>query len=72
VPDAREGDLRRIGENELAQALSGVEWQLGGDELDEEQAAQPGDGSLAQALLWALFAAAVLESALARWMGVRG
>ena len=72
VPDAREGDLRRIGENELAQALSGVEWQLGGEELDEEQAPQPGDGSLAQALLWALFAAAVLESALARWMGVRG
>jgi hypothetical protein len=42
VPDAREGDLRSISQSELGQALSGVEWQLGGDELDEEQAAAAG------------------------------
>ena len=71
VPDAREGDLRVIDQSALGQALAGVEWQLGAEDFDEERGPQPGDGSLAQALLWALLAAALLESALARWMGAR-
>lgn len=72
VPDAREGDLRTIDEAGLNQALAGVEWKLGADDVEEDHSQQPGDGSLAQALLWALFSAAVLEAALARWIGKSG
>jgi len=71
LPDAREGDLRPIDPSGLEQALTGVDWKLGAEDLDEARTQQPGDGSLAQALLWALLAAAVLESALARWVGAR-
>ncbi|HEX5009993.1 MAG TPA: BatA domain-containing protein [Planctomycetota bacterium] len=69
-PDAREGDLRAVDDAVLGQALTGVEWTLGA-ELQEEGAPRTagGDGSLAQALLWALLACALAESLFARWLG---
>jgi hypothetical protein len=47
-----------------------VEFELGA-ELDDTDglAARPGDGSLAQALLWGLLVLALGEAALARLMG---
>ncbi|MHC5212045.1 MAG: BatA domain-containing protein [Planctomycetota bacterium] len=70
LPDAREGDLSTVDERSLADTLAGVEFEVGA-ELDDIDglAAQPGDGSLAQALLWALLVAALAEAALARLMG---
>jgi hypothetical protein len=70
LPDAREGDLSTVDERVLADALAGVEHEVGA-ELDDvdELAARPGDGSLAHALLWALLVLAAGEAALARLMG---
>jgi hypothetical protein len=70
LPDAREGDLSVVDERALVTALAGVEFELGA-ELDDTDglAARPGDGSLAQALLWGLLVLALGEAALARLMG---
>ena len=69
-PDAREGDLRAVDEPTLAHTLAGVPYVLGAEaEAEPEHAAATGDGSLAQALLWALLACAVAESLVARWLG---
>jgi len=69
-PDAREGDLRTVDDAVLAEALAGVPYVLGA-ELQEDGPARAagGDGSLAQAMLWALLACALAESLLARWLG---
>lgn len=69
-PDAREGDLRTFDAALLGPALAGLPHVIGA-ELEAEQAAPAagGDGSLAQALLWALLACAVGESLLARRLG---
>jgi hypothetical protein len=70
LPDAREGDLSMVDERALAEALAGVEYTVGAelDDLDE-LAGRPGDGSLAQALLWVLLALALGEATLARLLG---
>jgi Aerotolerance regulator N-terminal len=69
-PDAREGDLRVVDESVLHQALAGVPWVLGAELQDEAPPRTAGgDGSLAQALLWALLACALAESLFARWLG---
>ncbi len=69
-PDAREGDLRAVDEGILADALAGVPYVLGAELADDgPPRTAGGDGSLAQALLWALLGCALLESLFARWLG---
>lgn len=73
LPDAREGDLRRVDAATLTQRLAGVEFVLeeAAEQVDDEDgsALDGGDGSLFRALLWALLALALGESVLARFMG---
>lgn len=71
LPEAREGDLLRVDGATLAQRLAGVEFTLGEAVTEEDGEAEPAgaDGSLFRALLWALLAAALGESLLARVMG---
>jgi len=71
LPDAREGDLRRIDSVVMAERLSGVDFVMG--EPDAGRAGglsgDQGDGSLFRALLWALLVVACGESLLARFVG---
>lgn len=71
LPEAREGDLRRIDAATLAKRLVGVEYVLGEptDDAGDEQSLGGGDGSLFRVLLWALLVAALGESLLARVVG---
>jgi hypothetical protein len=70
LPDAREGDLRKVDDGTLSAVLSGVDWLRGGD-LDDDvgSAGLPGDGSLSEALLWGLLALLLGEAVLARLVG---
>lgn len=71
VPDATEGDLRRLDGASLDRVMQGVEYALGEqvEESDLPEQASGGDGSLFRMLLWALLVCAVGESLLARFMG---
>lgn len=73
LPDAREGDLRRIDTGTLQSRLTGVEYALvSGESLaDQSETASEGgsDGQLFRVLLWALLVAALAESILARVLG---
>ncbi|MDG2148364.1 MAG: BatA domain-containing protein [Planctomycetota bacterium] len=71
LPDAMEGDLRRLDGASLDQVLQGVDYSLGEqvDEGEDSEGAGGGDGSLFRALLWSLLAFAVGEVLLSRFMG---
>jgi hypothetical protein len=71
VPDATEGDLRRIDGASLDRVLQGVEYALGEQVEESDMPEEPagGDGSLFRILLWALLVCAVGEALLARFMG---
>ena len=71
LPEAREGDLRRIDDATLNKRLAGVEFVLGEpvDDVGEAARSAGGDGDLFRFLLWALLAAALGESLLARSLG---
>jgi len=71
LPDAAEGDLRRIDASALAGVLGGVEFALG-EEVEPEGGPprdEGGDGNLFRALLWLLLACVVGESVFARYLG---
>jgi hypothetical protein len=71
VPDAGEGDLRRIDRAALAERLAGVDFVVGeaGGSSSSGAAGGRGDGSLFRALLWVLLFVACAESLLARFVG---
>lgn len=74
LPDAREGDLRRIDGTALGERLTGVEFTLG-ESLAEQEDVEldpAGDGSLFRVLLWTLLILALAESVLARQTGGAG
>lgn len=71
LPDASEGDLRRIDGASLDRVLKGVDYALG-EQVEESDAPDDpggGDGSLFRTLLWGLLICAVGEALLSRFMG---
>jgi len=73
LPDAREGDLRRLDGATLERRLAGVDFVLGeaAEGSSSDGRSEAGDGSLFRFLLWALFGAVVGESVLSRLVGRR-
>jgi hypothetical protein len=71
LPDAREGDLRRIDGPSLDRVLAGVAFTLGEqvEDAEDDSGDSGGDGSLFRALLWALLVCLAGEALLARSMG---
>jgi hypothetical protein len=71
LPDAAEGDLRRIDGPSLDRVLQGVDYALGEqvEESDTPEDSSGGDGSLFRTLLWGLLICAVGEALLSRFMG---
>jgi len=71
LPDAREGDLRRIDAATLEQRLTPVSFVMGErlEEDPDDAGSESGDGSLFRFLLWSLLVCLIGESLLARKMG---